>query len=484
MTVTITAGGTTNVPVVLNGVVASLTIAVSPSSFTSGQPNSATVTVNALDPAGKIIAGDGGYADAAGNPVSLALGDSDTSGATQLSATALTAPAGPVTLGYNGAPISSFTITASASSSGIAAVNATVTVSNGPNPGGTSAIFVGQQSGTSCTATTQERVAGYQLASGGGVGSYTGALIVPANAAVSGGPAPLGFITADRTGDLFVLAFPQSGAAILRYPQTATGSAMPSASIGGTGTRLAHATRIAADGSGGVWAAEPASAGRAAQLEHFAGGANGTNVTPDHTITGISGLPAGWAFDANGLAVDSHDNVYTTAQDTASSNRLAYALPAASNGTATPLASYAFVNFGAAAEGVAVNQHTDAVWVWPVDPRSLGGTVQPGSTAPAIAQFAANATAPSRGLWGRAFPVSSSVLGPSGTTWYLANAAFDAAGNVYVQYEASRSDNAACESRVSVLTPAQSGDTAPLQSTVYPAPATGQANQSIGIVIP
>jgi hypothetical protein len=102
-----------SVNVTFNGVVKSLAISLG-ASATAGTASSVPVTVNALDADGNTIVGPGNYVDAHGNPVTITLSDSDTSGATSLSQTSITAPASGITLNYSGLAIAPATIAASA----------------------------------------------------------------------------------------------------------------------------------------------------------------------------------------------------------------------------------------------------------------------------------------------------------------------------------------------------------------------------------
>src|SRR5947209_4207012 len=116
LTVTVTANAVTSIDVTLNGVVAALAISVSPDVLASGHASTSSVAVNALDASGNVIVGPGNYVNAAGSAVTVTLTDSDTSGATHLSQTSLTAPAASaISLSYNGAQIGNFTLSASAS---------------------------------------------------------------------------------------------------------------------------------------------------------------------------------------------------------------------------------------------------------------------------------------------------------------------------------------------------------------------------------
>ena len=126
VTQTIVAYQTNNVSVTFNGVVASLSITLNPSSVTVGTSATIALTANALDADGNIIIGPGGYSDANGNPLTVTLNDSDSSGATQLSVTTLTQPTSGITLSYNGAAIANPTISVSASGSGPAKAALTI----------------------------------------------------------------------------------------------------------------------------------------------------------------------------------------------------------------------------------------------------------------------------------------------------------------------------------------------------------------------
>jgi hypothetical protein len=115
LTQTIVIDQANSVNVTFNGVVASLSVALSPSAVTSGGPTTVAVSFAALDAAKNAIVGPGVYVDANGNPVTVQLADSDTSGATKLSATTFSEPpTAPITLSYNGAPTANPVITASA----------------------------------------------------------------------------------------------------------------------------------------------------------------------------------------------------------------------------------------------------------------------------------------------------------------------------------------------------------------------------------
>jgi hypothetical protein len=108
---TVVLNQTNTIAMAANGVVASFSVALG--AATAGTPDVVTVTFNALDADGNTIVGPGSYVDAAGNPVTITLTDSDTSGATALSGTSVSQPAA-IALNYTGLAIAPATITASA----------------------------------------------------------------------------------------------------------------------------------------------------------------------------------------------------------------------------------------------------------------------------------------------------------------------------------------------------------------------------------
>jgi CubicO group peptidase (beta-lactamase class C family) len=145
VTQTIAAYQGNTVFITFNGVVASLSISLNPTSVTVGTPDTGTnaisVTVNAIDADGNIIVGPGNYANVSGSQVTLSLSDSDASGHTSLSQTSLTQPTSGITLSYDGTSISS-PVTISLSATSLTTVHATLTVnaatpSPSPNPSAT-----------------------------------------------------------------------------------------------------------------------------------------------------------------------------------------------------------------------------------------------------------------------------------------------------------------------------------------------------------
>jgi len=132
----IVAGQPNAVNLTFNGVAKSLGLALAPTSVTIGTPATVSVIVSVFDADGNLIVGPGASVDSSGNPLTITLSDSDTSGATHLSTTSVTAPppptAGP-TLSYNGTnPGANPGIFASAP--GLSTVAAILIVNPAPTP--------------------------------------------------------------------------------------------------------------------------------------------------------------------------------------------------------------------------------------------------------------------------------------------------------------------------------------------------------------
>jgi len=130
LTQTIVANQVNTVNVALAGVVAGLAVVLNPNTIPPGPTATVGVTVNALDAGNNIIIGPGEAIDASGNPVTVTLSDSDTSGATMLSQTSFQVPVSGITLSYNGTTIPNPTISASAP--GLDIVHALLTIGNLP----------------------------------------------------------------------------------------------------------------------------------------------------------------------------------------------------------------------------------------------------------------------------------------------------------------------------------------------------------------
>ncbi len=136
---TILPGATNPLNVTLDGVVASLRAAFAVPSLPYKAPGSTKLTVDALDAAGDTIVGPGTYADASGNAVKIALANSDASGSTALAQSMLAQPGAPVGFTYDGGPVATDTVTASAP--GLSSAKATIAFLCASAPS-TSALYV------------------------------------------------------------------------------------------------------------------------------------------------------------------------------------------------------------------------------------------------------------------------------------------------------------------------------------------------------
>jgi phospholipase C len=122
VSVDVAVGQTQNVPLVLNGVVASLGLSLATAQLTSGVPSSDALGVDAYDADHNLIVGPGVYQP------SIGVSDSDTSGATSLTVTqngsttnegtaaTVSNPAATVAVQYDGAPLTSASFSASSGS--------------------------------------------------------------------------------------------------------------------------------------------------------------------------------------------------------------------------------------------------------------------------------------------------------------------------------------------------------------------------------
>ncbi len=313
------------VGVTFDGVVASIAVSLAPGSVTRGTPATVAVTVSGLDADGNTIVGPGTYVDANGNALIITLADSDTSGATTLSQTKVTAPSTPVTLSYNGSAIASATITASAT--GTASKTATLTVTTTT----TLHLYVASADGNAIN-----------VYAAGASGNIAPVRVIAGPATHLSFPVALAF---DAAGDLLVAESTSGNAEVDAFAPNASGNVAPlytlvpspgggaaqglaidphgalsesfcgtcfftgadgvatytltppggteTRSLGGSGTGLNAPYGIAYDPTGNLYVANDGSN----SIALFAPGVSG-NVAPSRTIsTGIA-APSGIALDA------------------------------------------------------------------------------------------------------------------------------------------------------------------------------------------
>lgn len=133
---TVIAGTANTVNLTMNPVVASVALTTSVpwnnstrSNFIAGTPATMSVTVNALDADNNVIVGPGSFVDRNGNPITLSIADSDTSGNTALNTTSLSAPSSaPISISYNGKTFNGVYPSLSVSASGVTTVSQSLAV--------------------------------------------------------------------------------------------------------------------------------------------------------------------------------------------------------------------------------------------------------------------------------------------------------------------------------------------------------------------
>jgi hypothetical protein len=389
--------------------------------------------VNALDAAGQFIVGPGAYVDAAGNPVSITISDSDTSGATSISPTSVADPSTTtVTLQYNGAQIPSFTVTASAP--GLTSSAVTFTVNSSPQLVYTALFGCGTFGSPERSNMYIER---YQTPSSGTttIGALVGTVTFPKAASFA----------VSRSHDMFVA----DATVVSHYAPDVSDPTSPSATF--TSAAFIHA--IAVDSANGIWIAGMDRTSNVPDLLHYAPGASGT-PTPDRTITGIAGLPPSLAFDARTVAVDSRDNVYTVAEQAGASTQAhVYELPPSANGSAVmAIGSYPLDKTKNTPGMVSIDQHTDTVWTYPANVYAGGSVVPPpGGATPigdnALVAYPNGSATPSRVI----YDLDNEI--------YFRSLAADDAGNVYALNTTTAVQPAPCNGNgvVYVYAPSQNG---------------------------
>lgn len=292
LTQTIVADQANVVNVTFNGVVAAVSVTLVPSSVPAGA--AATIAVNLMvkDADGNTIVGPGSYVNAQGQPVTVTLSDSDTSGATKLSATTFTAPpAAAITLSYNGASIASPRITAAFT--GGTSANATLT------------IAVGETLYASAILASSNEIAELLVSAGGG-GTPEGT-ISGANTQLSNVPGVAG-IAFDAHEQLYVATWTTTDASatlapqyVYVYPAGANGNAAPVREFGDA-SLTANPVTVAFDTNGDPTVVYQGLFGGPYVVDVFAPNASGL-TSPLGQISGAATQlngPWGSAYDAGG----------------------------------------------------------------------------------------------------------------------------------------------------------------------------------------
>jgi hypothetical protein len=326
----------------LNGVVASITVSTGVTSLDYGVTGSTSVIVNALDASGNTIVGPGTYGDANGNPITIALADSDATHSATLSAATVTAPGTAVTLRYNGGATVKATITGSAT--GATSGSATVAFACAAAPP-TNALyvsdFVAPGNGTvtygvahyapTASGTNPAQAGNYSVPSGffptlaiDSSGSTYVSLYDSTGAVeaigtycpdAQGAPPPFrslvpqnpfeGHIALDSARNEYTVdgaarldEYP-AGAGVVGFPTTSTPPVAPIRSITGSNTGMHFPTGLAVEAGGTAFV------GNSGQITAYAATASG-NAVPERTITNT----AAGLLGALDTAVDASGNVY------------------------------------------------------------------------------------------------------------------------------------------------------------------------------
>ena len=344
-TVAAIVAGTNTVNVTLNGVVASVALALTKAILPTGSSSTSTLVVQAMDAENNVIVGPGNYSDGSGNALTITVSDNDTSGATNIngaSSAKVTSPANAsLTVQSSGSAPSGTTVTFTASAPGITTASVVLGLSA---PGSTLYVLDGDNAQINAYLTSE-----------------------------SGDVAPLrtilptltepGELAYDNAGNIYVTDDHSNvnGVYELRvnvYSPNASGNAAPIRSIAGPATGFTAIWGIAVDPSGYIWVANYANGGtpaarlranRARRLAQnirrapqaigttpfiaaFSPGSSG-DVAPVGVIQGTTALPS----SPNGtLAFDPQGNLWMSSGTTLRAFSPAQLATVLSNGLANP----------------------------------------------------------------------------------------------------------------------------------------------------
>jgi hypothetical protein len=422
----VVAGRSNPIAATLGGVVASVSVTLAPDKLIPGTAATVAVTVDALDAAGKTIVGPGGYVDANGNPVTIALSDSD-SAYTKLSQTSITKPTSGITLHYGGC----------GNETNVTNVSVAATAGTIPNTPGTAAI-----------AKTQFiYLANF---SGGNITEYpvcANGNSPPARTLTGPFSGFLGLEAIDAQGYLYVVESNDSGGPsyVDVYAPQANGNAAPVRTIG-TPTfhpfalsidNVRHELYVSDQASGGVdvFASGPSPASGSTVLRTIAG-SNTTISNPYYENSSV-------AFDpiSKEIIFGNSGNKFLTFAQCAG-------LPSCNEAPVRSLDFYPYFP-----QGSLVDPVTEDYYVVDDGDSSLN----------IFAPGASGSDAPIRRIVGSNLPGAQSVD-------------LDAGGNAYVSnYETPGDGNNAFDGSVTVFAPDANGNAVPIR-TIY--------GSSTGIVRP
>lgn len=297
--VNIVTGGVTNIPITLDGIVATATVllsGVASDSIPEGTATTIPVSVEAYDADKNLIVAPGSYSS------SITLTDSNTSGATSLATTNVTSPGESIGLSYNGAALSSATITPSVNGTSQPSGAATLTLIATPTP-----------SPTPSPTPTPPPSGGtllYVNANGYAGGSedilvYPAASTAPASigSITSGATAPMGRAV-DAGGNLWLTSTAGGGSVVEYVKGQSAFAATPTTVLTNLGS-LPEA--LAFDAQGNLYVATESS------VNEYPNKGGSINSTPSRQVnTGVLFQPGDTNPNENGagMAVDAHGNIW------------------------------------------------------------------------------------------------------------------------------------------------------------------------------
>jgi len=300
---TIVANTANTLNVTIGGIIARLAVSLSPSNVYAPTSSSVTLSVVGYDADGNQIIADG-FADVNGNPVTVQLLNSDTTGATMLGQSSFGAPVGGIPVSYNGALIPGPTITATAGS----VTGSSLLIVHGserfPYVGASPAPFPVPPGITQLTVTAY----GAQGQQGGGTAPAQGGEGAEVQATIPVTPGESGTVFVGGQPDSNTPGFNGGGAGGLTtgtsYGYGGGGGGATDLRLGGSD--LGSRVIVAAGGGGGAGGSGIAGSGSGGGGGQFgaAGGNSGTNA-----IGGTGALAALGGVGGHGIAQSGQSGV-------------------------------------------------------------------------------------------------------------------------------------------------------------------------------